>query len=450
MGIFTGIFKRIFPPAAISLLLASCMTMNDYNYARIDSGLSEGKYDEVINELDAKKTEIYSSRDEVLVLLDAGILCHYAGEYEKSNGFLSQAEQLIEKYRATSITQSISGFLTNDTAKDYSGEDYEDIYSNIFMALNYIALGEYDEAMVEVRRFDNKIRTLKADYEKIVSNSDAEKKENNGVSIEKVNVQFADSALARYLSLLLYRNDGDYGNASVDLKFAREDFQTQKDLYDFAFPSSVDREVSVSRNDCHLNILALYGKSPVKKEKATRVYSAAGSVWYKLALPEMNRRKSEITGIKAQAVCLSNGKKYETKLDKIESVENIAVDTFQRNYSVILAHSLMRTITRAVSNTVMHEGSRVARKRGNDGAALLFTLFDLAGKAYTEAVERADVRCSRYFPASAAVSGITVEDEGEYEVTVSYMHSSSVLYQFKKNVTVKKGTLSLVESACLR
>ena len=109
-------------------------------YAKMDAGVQAGSYDHALTVLDkekgtARKT-IYSSKNEILLYLDRGMIKHYAGMYDESSRDLEMAEQLIEEAFTKSISQEIGSYLLNDNVKDYSGEDYEDLYINVFNSLN--------------------------------------------------------------------------------------------------------------------------------------------------------------------------------------------------------------------------------------------------------------------------------------------------------------------------
>ena len=138
--------------------------------------------------------------DQVLYNLDAGLLSHYAGDWNQSNKNFSAAEGLIEEYYSKSISQGVSSYFVNDMVVDYAGEDYEDIYTNFFMALNYIQLGNLEDAMVEIRRFDNKQKLLSTKYDSQIEYAESEL----GSGYSSVSVQFQNSAAARYLSMLMY------------------------------------------------------------------------------------------------------------------------------------------------------------------------------------------------------------------------------------------------------
>lgn len=433
--------KKIIYPVFLSLLFASCAS-NNFDFTPINADIEKGNYNAAILQLEESQSDIYGKHDEVISYLDFGVLNHYAKNPKESNQYFSDAEKLIDEYKARSISQTISSFLTNDLAMDYAGDDYEDIYTNIFMSLNYLSQGNLEDAMVEVRRFDNKIKLLKEKYEKEVKEVNSNAKEDE-VQIEKVSIQFSNSALARYLSMLMYRANGDISNANVDLKFLKNAFYTQKDLYNFQIPSTVEEEIAVKKNDARVNIISFYGKAPTKHEEATRVYYPYAGIWYKLALPKMTEQGSNVTTIIAEFESTSTGEKLSTLLEKIESIENIALDTFQQKYSIIKAKSLARSITKAVANTTLDV---VADQLSDDNnpLGLVFGLIGVATKAYTEVTEIADTRTSRFFPAYAATTGITLNPD-EYNVTLKFFKGSNLLYSETKPLTVKAGKLNLLE-----
>ncbi len=442
----------IIPLLFTGLSLNSCMTMGDYNFSHIDANLASGKYLEARSELDLSRLEIYGPQDQVLEALDFALLSHYAWDIKESNTNFSQAEKLIDSYSAKSISQAVASFISNDMIQDYAGEDYENIYTNIFMALNYIQLGQIDDAMVEIRRFDNKLKVIRSNYEKTVEQANESKNEDR---IEKSLMKFHDSALARYLSMLLYIHEGDSDNARVDYKYIQKAFSSQKTLYDFDMPGCIQQELSAPKNNTRLSVLAFSGKAPVKIEETSRFYSIEGSVWYQLALPEMRKRPSQITDIQVKAVkkdALSSNDYSKAagttiQAEKLESIENIAMDTFRQHYSLIKAKAITRSIAKTATNSTIHALSQ-SDELGS-GGQLLFTMLDLTTKIANAASERADVRCCRYFPATASVASLNLQ-EGDYIVTVSYCKGTRVLYEDVQEVNIKKGKLNFLESACLR
>lgn len=435
--------KSFFAILPLLFCLAGCRTMADYDFSSVDFNVARGKYFLAREELLVSADLIYTVNDELLFDLDIGVLSHFAGDYENSNAALSDAEILFEEYSAESISQMLASVIVNDTVKDYSGEDFEDIYANIFMALNYVHLGLVEDALVEVRRADNKIKLLRSKYEeqrKIIEDEGL----SPGAKIQPFFSQFSDSALARYISLLLYRSENDLGNAEVDLKYIDSAFESQKSLYPFKKPSSLDGELSVPEGMARLNVLAFSGKAPVKEEEVFRPYWSDG-ILYKIALPVMVSRPSDISRIRVFAENSETHEIFSADAELLESLERICADTFRQSFSVIYAKSLARAVARGVGNSVL---SALAESADEDTGLFLMMLCLGQGIA-TEFVERADVRTSRYFPGKASVAAFTLEP-GEYDVAVQFMQGQRVVFEENKSIFVGERGLNLVESACLR
>ena len=153
--------------------------------------------------------------------------------------------------------------------------------------LNYYHDGKIDDAVVETNRAINKITVLsnKHEQELIKAREAAKLKEG-----ETASISFHDSALAEYLRMLYCRSIGDYDGAATNQRMIKDAFVTQKKLYDFPVPESVDEELSVPSGKARLNVIAFSGISPVKTEVIIRDYGLA-DFSFALALPEL--KKSE-------------------------------------------------------------------------------------------------------------------------------------------------------------
>lgn len=431
-----------------TLILFSCVTAADYDFSTIDASLSNGDYDTVYQTLETDNSILYSSHDEVIYNLDKGILSHYSGDYSRSNEELSAAEQKIYEYFSKSITQSISSFLINDTVVDYAGELYEDIYTNIFMALNYIHQGKIEDAFVEIRRFDNKLKVSSAQYATLIAQANASNSESGIGTVDSPNVEFHNSALARYLSLILYRSTGKLDSAEIDRKYIKNAFELQPSLYNFPIPSCIDGEFNVPVDQGRLNIIAFTGRSPIKVEDVMRVLSVDASFYYKLALPIMKTQPSAVGCIDVSVFDSTGNIVAFTEMEKIESIEKIAMDTFEQKQALLYLKAIARSVSKSLSTSVF--GEIAESENVNSNTSLIFSLLELGSMISNEATERADVRSSRYFPGTAWVTGITLPP-GEYDVKIQYKTvSGSVFSQKTYSTTVTTSSLNLMETVCLR
>lgn len=434
--------KRLKIAAFSIFLLTSCVTVADYNFHNIDKAISVNDFDSVYFELENPKGIMYTNRDLVLENLDKGIISHYAGQYERSNKELSQAEQLIEKYQAVSITQAIGSTITNDTVKDYAGDPYEHLYTNIFMALNYIQLNNTEDAFVEIRRMDNKLKFIQAKYRKELESNKLALKQ-NAKSIPNNSMEFHNSALARYLSMLMYRTEGDYDNAEIDYKFIQEAFNFQTKTYNFQIPGCLNQELKKT-DQARLNVLTFTGKAPIKIEENIPLFAVDG--FYRIALPIMNKRESSITSAKITAQNILTGETFTTTTEKLESIENIALDTYSQKYSLIVAKTIGRMVAKLTTSVAF---DTAAQKVDDAGLSLLFSLAGLVSKVNMFASERADVRTSRYFPAEAHVCGLDLP-AGDYKITVQYLNKKHIAETQTFTQTVSKNSLNLLESFYLK
>ena len=432
------------------LFISSCASVPG-DHAQSIKNAQEGHYEKSLDYIEKKKSKIYGKKSEVLYYLDSGLLRHYNGDWQDSISSLAAAEQTIYDLYTKSISAEIGSFILNDNVLDYAGEDYEDIYLNVFNSLNYYHDGKISDAVVETNRAVNKITALSNKYQQeLIKARSAAKVEDKKQEIKSI--AFHDSALAEYLRMLYCRAIGDYDGAATNQRMIKDAFVTQKALYNFSVPETVDEELSVPKGMARLNILAFSGLSPVKTEVIIRDYGLA-DFSFALALPELQKIHYPFTKIVVRAEDAKTGKTIVQKLELIESLENVAEETFTLHRDVIYAKAIARSVTKAVASNV---GSAVGQKltQSDDenlaAAGMLLQIFSLAGNITQQVTEHADMRISRYFPARASVGGITLEP-GLYDIQIDfYGKGDDVLYSdWRENVTIKAGGLNLIESICL-
>lgn len=426
-----------------STVFASCVTMADYNFYNINKNISNRDFQSVYKELDESKT-LYTQTDKVLENLDKGLISHYMGDFNKSNEHLTTAENLIFDLYTKSISKEISSVLLNDTVLDYDGDPYEDIYSNIFMALNYLQLDNTEDAFVEIRRFDNKLKKIASKYQIEIEKQKKELNSNSNV-LKDVNIEFYNSAFARYLSMLLYRTENDYSSALVDYNKIIEAFKMQKKLYNFSVPKDLKEELVIPEDKARVNFVSFTGLSPIKEEEFFPVFLVEGS--YRIALPVMTPRESSIKYVDIEIENLITNESFYKTIEKIESIQNIAMDTYSGKYASIMG----KTVARAVAKSVTYKTMSYFAESDNYNTSLLFSALQLATLVSNTVSERADVRTSRFFPNSVYVGGINL-DPGIYRIKVIYKSSSNKIIdcEYYDNYQVKKDKLNLIESFCLR
>jgi len=431
--------------AGLFCLLLSCAGSPDA-YAKIDAGVQSGSYENALASLQdeegpARKT-VYTAKNQILFYLDRGMISHYAELYDDSSQDLQTAEQLMEDAFTKSISQAIGSYLVNDNVKDYSGEDYEDLYINVFNSLNYYHRGDLEGSLVEIRRLNEKLNYFADKYEKAKSKVLETNQQIDPAQLPMEASSFSNSALARYLGVLFYRGTGRPDSARVDYEELGRAYSLAPAVYANTVPSSVQDELSVPDGMGRLNVIAFTGLSPIKVPETIYIplpfpppNNAA-----RISLPKMITRPQTIQRVEA---VLDTGERFNLEL--IEDMGAVARETFKSSYGLTVLKTVARTITKTATSAAL---SVVAsdNKKGTDG---LGSLIGFLGRVYTEVSEQADTRLSRYFPSNALVGGINVAP-GEYNVTVNFYGNGGLVFSEQKEMTVRENTLNLEEFVCLR
>jgi hypothetical protein len=449
-----------------SLLLFACASRPDA-YQEMDAVVGAASFEDALVAIEkgqAAKKPIYSADNALLLHLDRGILEHYAEKNAESSQDLAEAERLIEEAYTKSVTQDIASYFANDNTKDYAGEDYENIYTSIFGALNDYHNGDTDNAASMIgKAIDEKIKKLPSKYiatkesdirpEHIVAfvadgvgiACDAAGLPGFRVPIPDEILQpipaandFNDMALAQYLSAIFERSiEGreDYARISVGAIKAMG----------ISFPS-LEEEIyeAIPKGKARLNFIGFTGLSPVKAQKIEDLdligLPTLGSLriidtekmrltYGNLALPYLEPRPSAIKSVEVEV----NGQKI--KLDLIEDIGKVMEQIFNLKYPSVRTKTYIRALLKYVSVEV------AAQVAVNEGLPQLAVIAAATGvKKGVDASESADVRGGRYLPGKAYVGGITL-DPGSYDVTFTFSNGDTVV----KNINVAAGKANLVE-----
>ncbi|AEF84502.1 putative lipoprotein [Treponema primitia ZAS-2] len=451
--------KPIFFIACVWFVFLSCATRADV-YEGIDVAVAHADYNASLVSLEtgqAKKKPIYPKKNQIMLYLDKGVLEHYAGKYDASARDLEEAERLIQEAYTKSISAEISSYIVNDNTKDYSGEDYEDMYVNVFSALNYYHQGDAEGAGVEIRKLTQKLDFLAQKYDAVTA--EMENYGGDKVSGMKIpegkEVNFSNSALARYLSAIFYRGEGRFDDARIDFAEIPRAYGAAPAIYTTPLPRDLvvtgepgyetNAELQIPREKARLNIIGFAGLAPVKREETVHVffpfmYVPDGEI----TLPVLASRPSAVTGIEV----VINGKET-VRLELLENMGAVMAETFNAKYNVILAKTFIRTTIKYLAVEIAAQAT-AHQTGGDEGGRIAGFLAGRLARLGANVTESADIRCSRYFPGRAYVGGITL-DPGVYTVTVNYRLSNrSVESITREGVRVLAGKTNLVEAVSLR
>jgi hypothetical protein len=260
----------LFVTTVLPMVLLACASTKDIFPNNDDEFLKSGTFQQAVENITRNERDYLQEKNAVSFYLDRGMASHYAGSYESSSADLQEADRLIEEAYTLDISDYMEAFFKSKVKKvRYSGEDYEYIYINAFNALNYFNLGDMENALVEIRRSNEKLRYLADDY---FTKEKFWKERIDGFIGIPANINIGNSALARYLSALFWRGNGRLDDARIDAQEAVKAFAEYPDLYNFPLPSVLVQrtdggfeETNIPSNLARLNLLAFSGLSPVKQ-----------------------------------------------------------------------------------------------------------------------------------------------------------------------------------------
>ncbi|CAD7845624.1 hypothetical protein S1OALGB6SA_1244 [Olavius algarvensis spirochete endosymbiont] len=456
-----------------AILSCASLKTQQKQYAVSIPLVRSGKYKQASLIIQEAKESTYREKDRVLYYLDLGMLYHWSGEYELSNELLTNAEDTIEELYTVSLSKGIASGLLNDNVLDYPGEDYEDIYLNVFKALNYIALGLTEAALVEIRRVQIKLNLLEDKYRK--STEAYNNSEDAKGSIEFRKSRLHNDALARYIGLLLYRAEGFLDDARIEKVFIDEAWETQKQLYDFPKPTLPTIESPVGEKAI-VNFLSFSGLSPAKLADTLRIRTGKDMVYlaitgqsekyvteligfnflaipgikegihFKIQFPRLSKRSSTVDRI----IVKLDGVEY-AELELLESMEKLSEETFRLKQPLRVGKTIIRATLKTVAKEMGKEMvNRELNETDNTGGSIAGFLINLVADIAVDASENADLRVSQFFPASAHIAELMLTP-GSYHVTIEYWNSNRLLKEINHGVRdFRSDELNFIESYWLQ
>ncbi len=115
-----------------------------------------------------EKGDRFGKRNQLLFLMEKGLVFHYLGEYQESVNSLLEAARLIEQFEVTSLSRQAGSLVTNEWLTRYKGEYSERLWAHSYLMMSYLLLGQYDDALVEAKQalasLDKQPEALTTDY----------------------------------------------------------------------------------------------------------------------------------------------------------------------------------------------------------------------------------------------------------------------------------------------
>ena len=421
-----ALFKLFFFFFLILFCLSSCIS--NKKAIGVRTILKEKKCHLAINQI-ANDKKFYENTSQLLFYLDSAMVNMQCNNYKTSNFFFHKAERKTKTLYTKSVSKNIVSFFSNDYIIPYAGEDFEKVLINLFSALSYAKLGERDEALVECRKLNSLLTLYNSKY-KNTKNA------------------YKEDAFARYLSGILYEEDGEFDDAYIDYKKAYEVFLDYNKFYKTKPPNIlkedllrismlVEREKETAKilNTNNINLLEnnwqekgkiifihFDGLIPAKQERKFIITPKRINILF----PEYQHQKKII--YKSFFSIIKKNKEIKVVPELVEDISAIAI----RNLSDRKARIWAKIITRATIKQIAIK--QVANKNEDKFISDLITnSLNIANNIF---LERADIRSWVSLPSKIYISRIFLAP-ATYDIF--FINSNGIKTLKQKSLIIKKG-----------
>ena len=419
---------RALPLVLGIFLLCSCAASVKH-YPHINQCLLNEDYDSACKLVQKSKKE-YPKRNAALYYLDEGIIFHLAGQYPESNESFFRAESIMDELYTKSLSKAAASFLISDNTVPYRGEDFERAMVNLFMALNYAALGAWEDSLVEARKVDNKLTVINATYDE-----------------DKKNV-YKEDAFIRFLMGILYEADGELNDAFISYRKAEEIYRTNylpnygvrapdfliENLLTSAeamgfyqemaeiqseYPHVTPGDLVEKKGMAEVVFIHYNGIGPEKIEDSFTTNMPDGYVM-KMAYPRFVRKSFQISQGEITLRSQQEGPSAPFPTVLMEDIGAIAITNLDNRINRIKAKAIARATTKYLASKA---AEKAARDEGGEWAGLFVKI---AANIAAVATEQADVRHWRLLPAEIRV-GRKVIPPGEYSGEIDFVDSRGAI-----------------------
>lgn len=467
---------------AVALGLGGCANRSAMRYEKIAKVAERNDYRAAAAAI-RKNSKLYGSNDRLLYEMDLGMLSHYGEEYDSSIAHLSRAVRIHEDLFSRSVSNEAAALLTNDNARPYRGKPYEIVLLHQYLAFDYLALGKYDDALVEVRQtqlYLDEIKRKAGKAEKAYLD-DGMFRYLSALAYEAAREK-DDAAISAYQAVKAYRGGpiplpaSVAAYAAVLLKSAgREEDIRELNLEGDAAAAAPEPGAEIvvvgsagrgpaldqtvfwgtwvrdgvlvvhfrdARGQEVTEALPAPGLPPREIEKASRGRKSQSgtTVHIKFAMPVLKREHSRTRFFTVAGASLA----APARTEPLTQTEPLLSQYLEENRGSILA----RTVVRVVIRTMAAQETKSALNTGNPLMNLFLNIFT---DVLSDQLEQADLRSSFLLPGSVQVTRIPVKP-GVHSLTVQAHDASGQALGTRRfdNVEVKPGQKKFLFFASLQ
>jgi len=413
-------FKIIFFTLFI-LLLQGCAT-SAQKTAYMRHLIASSHYDQALVEAEKALLEEPSG---VMENMNVGLLRRLENDFKGSNKAFETAKQKIDVLYTSSITEYAGAALTNDENISFQGDRFEQILVHLYMASNYLQLGELDSARVELLQSQTKMSEWGEPKDEI--------------------------PFMHYFSGILFEMMGEEDSAAVSYRKAVDAYKNTYDRHGLSVPTQLKYDLlRVLANmrlwdevERYKKQLGLSGYKVVRQKKQSALVIILGNgmvaqrmqrvfqTWspelkynIRVAVPAYIYPPSYVNSARVRIADRSY------MMNTVSNVDGLARAALSENMHLITARAIARAVMKKKTE------QKIGEKSGQLG--------QVAAMVANFGSEIADTRCWNTLPQQFELARIALP-AGEYTVAIELLNSAGyiidVLYE---DVKVDSGTVTVI------
>jgi uncharacterized protein len=436
-------------------VLGGCAAFSNYtkNTEKARAGISQGNFQQALKVFPESSAK---GGNEILIRLERGTLLQATGDFQFSTKEFELAAHLIADQEnkavisASKTASQAASLLVNEKVIPYEGQDFEKVMVHTLDALNYLMVGNTEDARVEIR---NSYRIQQDLYNSHYKDIEKAKKDSQGVNYEdsfkssssdsynrmkqtaSSVVSVYQNAFAYYISSLVYELNGEEDEAYIDLKKALLSAPNctaiQKDLVrmsrDLGYRDDLDKwqnqfgkNAPFPKDSVDIFIVFELGQAPVREQfKLVLPIPTVGLV--SVAVPVYVYVPSLVTG----GYVSSNGRSDGTSI--VSDTDAIASRNLLDDYPILLAKQAVRA---AIKGTATREAGKQYGGWAQLAAGIAFAI-----------TEQADLRTWSTLPKQIHIARLFVP-KGTSELTVTAL--PGIPGKFSETVQIPQNARHLV------
>ncbi len=405
-------------------------------------------------------------KDQLLFMMEAGLMLHAGGDFKKSTDVFTQAAKLADEI-AISISKGAAALLLNETQTNYRGEDHERVLIHMYLGLGRMLLNKNEEARVDFKKVNDLLRAL----------------------VQTGGGAYKQNKMAKYLTAIAFENTADLENDDSDREFAYVEYKQILSL-DARLPIVYQDLQRMAKHYGDTELLGQYrrynpnflntipkdagelvvvfesGKGPIKVSRGPlmseqsmangirvainglRGAEAASAAAIMVSLnkaenpiPKFQKRENRVSHLEIVVNGMNVGRTY-----LLEDVEDTAVKNLEDQYARMVTKVAAGIVTKAAVSIAAGLAAKKLAEQSDRTKAFAGIIGAVAGAGTGAALIsqiKPDLRCWHTLPANFQLGRVFLPP-GEHDVNINLVgRGGGIVTTLSRKVNVEKGKRQL-------